>query len=93
MTLQQRFQDILSAADLLAAAIVHRMSPEDDLITQTQACKEYGRRRVEAWVRAGLVKGVRSGPAANSKKMYSRFEIRAAIEAEREAYEVMRGMK
>lgn len=93
MTLQQRFHDILSAADLLAAAIVHRMSPEDDNISQTQAHKEYGRRRVEQWVKAGLVKGVRSGPSANSKIMYSRFEIRAAIEAEREAYDAMRGLR
>jgi hypothetical protein len=93
MTLQQRFHDILSAADLLAAAIVHRMSPEDDRISQTQAHKKYGRRRVEQWVKAGLVKGVRSGSSANSKIMYSLFEIRAAIEAEREAYDAMRGLR
>lgn len=93
MTLQQRYQEILSSADLLAAAIVHRMTPQEDLISQTQAYKEYKRRRVEGWVSAGLVKGVRSGPSANSKIMYSRFEICAAIEAEREAYDAMRGLR
>jgi hypothetical protein len=80
----QLFQEILSSVDLFAAAMMRRMNPGYDEISQRQAWKEFGRHRIEEMVNDGMVRPTRAGTAKNSKVMYSRFEIMAAIETNRQ---------
>lgn len=81
----QMFREVLAAADLLAAAIVRRQRPGDDEITQRQAYDEYGRR----WIMRntypeGVLRPRRIGESKNSRLMYSRTEIAALMEVERQ---------
>lgn len=88
MTTSQLFNEITQSADLLALAIVRRMNPSDDLITQTKAFKEYGKGWIEKNTEpAGVLRTFRKGSAANSKVLYSRMEIAALIETERQQHQ------
>lgn len=78
------FQEILSSVDLFAAAMVRRMNPGSDEISQRQAWREFGRHRIEEMVNEGMLRPTRAGSAKNSKVMYSRFEIMTAIETDRQ---------
>ncbi len=85
MRTQQLFNEILRSADLLAAAVVKRMRPSDDLLTQRQAFKEFDR----GWIKAntyprGELRPIRTGTAPNSPLKYSRTEILALQEVERQ---------
>lgn len=84
-TTAEMFNEVLSAADLLAAAILKRMRPGEDEITQRQAYDEYGRK----WIMRntypeGVLRPRRIGGAKNSRLMYSRTEIAALMEVERQ---------
>lgn len=83
-TRAQLFQELLSSVDLFAAAIMRRMNPATDEISQRQAWKEFGRHRIEGMVNDGMIRPTRAGSAKNSKLIYSRFEIMTAIEADRQ---------
>lgn len=83
----QLFQEILASADILAAALVKRMNPGNDEISQRQAWSEFGRRRIDNMVGEGLLRPKRIGAARNSRVMYSRLEILAALDAERQIFD------
>lgn len=79
------FNEVMASADLLAAALIRRMRPGDDEITQRQAYDEYGR----AWIMRntypeGVLRPRRIGGSKNSRLMYSRTEIAALMEVERQ---------
>lgn len=75
--------EMLSASDLLAAAIVKRLSPNDDEITTRQAYAKYGKGWIDEATAKGLLHPRRKGHAKNSPVMYSKHEIMALIESER----------
>jgi hypothetical protein len=77
--------EMLSASDLLAAAIVKRINPADDEINKTTAYELYGRGWVDEATAKGLLHPRRKGHAKNSPVMYSKHEIMALIESERQA--------
>lgn len=81
------FNETLASVKLLAAAVVREMHPGRDEITQRQAWQEFGRERIEGWVKQGLIKPRRIGAAKNSKRMYSRLELITAIEVEKQLLE------
>lgn len=85
-----RFNDTLSHVKLVAAALVREMHPGHDEITQRQAWAEFGRTRIEQWVKEGLIKPRRVGQAKNAKRMYSRLELLTAVDVERQALEDMK---
>lgn len=85
-----RFNDTLSHVKLVAAALVREMHPGHDEITQRQAWEEFGRTRIEQWVKEGLIKPRRVGQAKNAKRMYSRLELLTAVDVERQALEDMK---
>ena len=75
--------EMMTASDLLAAAIVKRMSPGDDEITTRQAYAKYGKGWIEEAVRNDLLHPRRKGHAKNSAVMFSQHEILTLIESER----------
>lgn len=75
--------EMMSASDLLAAAIVKRMSPADDEINKSTAYELYGRGWVDEATAKGLLHPRRKGHAKNSPVMYSKHEIMVLIESER----------
>lgn len=75
--------EMMSYSDLLAAAIVRRMSPKDDEISTRQAYADYGQPWITKAVRQGLLHKRRKGNAKNSPVMFSKHEILALIETER----------
>ena len=79
--------ELMASTDLLAAAVVKRIQPGLDEITQRQAHDEYGRTWIERATREGNLHPRRKGSAKNSPIMYSRHEILVLIEAERAAIE------
>lgn len=83
------FNETLASAKLLAAALVREMHPGRDELTQRQAWQEFGRERIEGWIRQGLIKPRRVGEAKNSKRMYSRLELITAIEVEKQMLDEM----
>lgn len=79
------FNEVMASADLLAAALLRRMKPGMDEISQRQAYDEYGRR----WIMRntypeGVLRPRRIGGSKNSRLMYSRTEIAALMEVERQ---------
>lgn len=81
--LAQVMQEMLSASDILASAIVAKMSPADDEITTRQAYADYGKGWIEKNVVAGHLHRRRKGTAPNSPVMYSKHEIVTLLRAER----------
>ncbi len=84
-TTAQMFNEVMASADLLAAALLRRMKPGMDEISQRQAYDEYGRR----WIMRntypeGVLRPRRIGGSKNSRLMYSRTEIAALMEVERQ---------
>lgn len=77
--------EMLSASDLLAAAIVKRINPADDEINKRTAYEVYGRPWIDEATAKGLLHTRRKGSARNSPVMYSKHEIMALIESERQA--------
>lgn len=75
--------EMMTASDLLAAAIVKRMSPADDEINTRQAYAKYGKGWIDEATDKGLLHPRRKGHAKNSPVMYSKHEIMALIESER----------
>ena len=75
---------MLTASDVLAAAIVKRMSPSDDEITTRKAYAQYGKGWIDEATDKGLLHPRRKGHAKNSAVMYSRHEILSLIESERQ---------
>lgn len=53
--------------------------PNDDEITQRQAFKEFGTKRVTNWVSLGLVTPFRAGKHKNSPKVYYRSQLTALM--------------
>lgn len=76
--------DVIVYADIIAAAVVKRMSPADDDIKQCQAYDIYGRKWIDDAVAKGLLHRRRKGHAKNSPVMYSKLEIAALIESEKQ---------
>ena len=74
----------MTAADLLAAAIVKRIQPSKDEITQREAYRRYGKKWVVEATEQNLLHTRRKGDALNSPVMYSLTEILALIESEKQ---------
>ena len=77
-------RDIEAMADVIAAAVVKRQRPNDDLVTLRELHKEFGRTWVDRHIAAGTFKGMRTGPNANARLKFSRLEVIAQLEAERQ---------
>ena len=77
-------RDIEAMADVIAAAVVKRQRPNDDLVTLRELHKEFGRTWVDRHIAAGTFKGMRTGPNANARLKFSRLEAIAQLEAERQ---------
>lgn len=82
--------EMLSASDVLAAAIVKRMSPGDDEITTRKAYAKYGKGWIDEATEKGLLHPRRKGHAKNSKVMYSVHEIITLIESEKQVVNNLR---
>lgn len=82
--------DMMSGSDLLAAAIVKRLSPEADEINKTEAYERYGRGWIDKMTDKGLLHPRRKGSSKNSPVMYSKHEIVALIESERHMVEELK---
>ena len=83
------FNETLAHIMLGAAALVREMLPGRDELTQRQAGEEFGRARIEQWIEQGLIKPRRVCRAKNAKRMYSRRELRTAVEVEKKMLENM----
>ena len=77
-------RDIEAMADVIAAAVVKRQRPNDDLVTLRELHKEFGRTCVDRHIAAGTFVGMRTGSNANSRLKFSRLEAIAQLEAERQ---------
>lgn len=80
-------KEIMSLTDLIADAVVNKMNPAKDKISQRQAMDEFNvpLSWLDEQVAKGLLSRRRKGKCKNSPIMYKRHEIRSLIEAERRA--------
>ena len=74
---------LAAAAEAGAAKVLARLTPADDLVSQNEAYRQFGRRTVEAWVAEGLITPQRAGTAENSKRFYSLAELSSLAHAEK----------
>lgn len=72
---------LTNAAQAGAARIAATLAPTQDLITQNEAYRTFGRRTVEQWVERGYITPRRLGEAANSRRAYSLAELRSLTAA------------
>ena len=77
-------KDIEAMADVIAAAVVKRQRPNDDLVTLRELHREFGRTWVDRHIAAGTFVGMRTGSNANARLKFSRLEVIAQLEAERQ---------
>lgn len=77
-------RDIEAMADVIAAAVVKRQRPNEDLVTLRELHKEFGRTWVDRHIAAGTFVGMRTGANANARLKFSRLEAIAQLEAERQ---------
>ena len=82
--------ETMTAADLLAAAIVKRMQPSKDEITQREAYRRYGKKWINDATEQNLLHTRRKGDALNSPVMYSLTEILALQESEKQVVKKMK---
>lgn len=87
------FRELVNAADVLAAAIVKQMRPAEDRISTRQAYDIFGsgyiRKRTHP---KGPLVRMRAGKAKNSPMTYSRADILALAEAERQQQLAMKSL-
>lgn len=72
---------LVDAAEAGAARVAARLMPHEDMISQNEAFRRYGRRTVETWVKRGLVKPRKVGTAVNSRIVYSQGELHSLCRA------------
>lgn len=77
-------KDIEALADVIAAAVVKRQRPNDDLVTLRELHREFGRTWVDRHIAAGTFVGMRTGTNRNARKKFSRMEAISQLEAERQ---------
>lgn len=71
-------------AELGAANYAKRIdNGKSDFISQKAAYRDYGAKRVAAWVKKGSINPVRGGTSKNSKILYSIVELLTLEKAER----------
>lgn len=76
---------IMQMADVIACAITRRQKPADDLVTKNALYEEFGRSWVDKRLAPrGPINGKRMGAAKNSPIKFSRTEVVALFEAERQ---------
>lgn len=85
--------DLLELADLFAEAVVKRTNPIKDEITQRQARKEFGAVWLKDQEDRKRIKGRRKGAHDNSPIIYSRVELIAVREAEKQDAKMARRQK
>lgn len=73
-------QNYEQVSELIAGAIVRRVKPVDDELSEREAQKAYGTRWLNRMRDAGLAKFTRIG----NKKIYSRLQLDCLKAAERE---------
>lgn len=79
-----QFKNIcMEMAELGVANYIKSIAPGKDMLSQREAYSAFGDKRVQKWVRDGLVTSARQGPGKNSKKAYSKAELMAANEGEK----------
>ena len=66
-----------TAAEAGAAKVAAMFKPSEDLISQREACRRYGRGTVERWVREGKVSPRRVG----GKCLYSAAQLQSLCRA------------
>ena len=74
---------LADAAELGAARVEANRAPESDRMSQREAFAAFGRSRVLAWWKRGLVDRTRESNADNGKIAYSRAELLAVQHSER----------
>ena len=77
-------KDIEALADVIAAAVVKRQRPNDDLVSLRELHREFGRTWVDRHIAAGTFVGMRTGANRNARVKYSRMEAISQLEAERQ---------
>lgn len=87
------YRELVHAADVLAAAIVKQMRPAEDRISTRQAYDTFGREYIRKRTHPhGPLVPMRAGKAKNSPMTYSRTEILALAEAERQQQLAMKSL-
>ena len=66
-------KDIEAMADVIAAAVVKRQRPNDDLVTLRELHREFGRTWVDRPIAAATFSGMRTGANANARLKFSRL--------------------
>lgn len=69
------FRQLMEQSELIADAIIKRMSPVSDDLSTNEAEKLYGQQWLRQAVESGKVRGMRMGAGRNSKVIYSRHEL------------------
>ena len=72
---------LVEAAEAGAARVAALLRPDEDLVSQNEAYRRYGRRTVENWVKRGLLKPRKVGTAVNSRVKYSLSEMHSLCSA------------
>lgn len=65
----------MEQSELIADAIIKRMSPVSDDLSTNEAERLYGTQWLRQAVESGKVRGTRLGTGRNSKVIYSRHEL------------------
>lgn len=73
----------MDMASLGVASYIKSTAPGKDVLSQREAYIAFGEARVKDWLRRGLVTAQRAGASRNSKRLYSRAELMAAINGEK----------
>lgn len=73
---------MMQISEIIAAQVVKQIKPADDLISQRQAWKEFGRTWVDNHFERGMIRAHRTSVAANASKRFSRAELLALQQAE-----------
>lgn len=77
------FQDYREFARLVALEVVALTRPVEDLVSRTQAQREFGRAWINNRTKEGLLNPRRSGSGSTCAILYSRAECAALLNAER----------
>lgn len=77
-------KELIEISDIITAAVIKALKPVEDEISTRKAYAEFGREWLNYHVTRDHVKCRRRGPHKNSTKVFSRQELLALKEAERQ---------
>lgn len=77
-------KELIEISDIITAAVVKALKPVEDEISTRKAYAEFGKEWLNYHVSRDHIKCQRRGPHKNSSKVFSRRELLALKEAERQ---------